>query len=46
MILLQSVIVQRPRDHFCRSTIAPSIEANDVERILANIDAHRGNGRD
>jgi hypothetical protein len=36
-----------PRDHFCRSTIAPaSIRADDVERILANIDAHRGNGRD
>jgi len=23
-----------------------SIEADDVERIVANIDAHRGNGRD
>jgi len=38
-----------PRDHFRRSTIAPRaarIEPDDVERILANIDAHRGNGRD
>jgi hypothetical protein len=25
---------------------AASIEPDDVERILANIDAHRGNGRD
>jgi len=25
--------------------LAASIEADDVERILANIDAHRGNGR-
>jgi len=25
---------------------AASIEADDVERILPNIDAHRGNGRD
>ena len=25
---------------------AASIKANDVERILANIDAHGGNGRD
>jgi hypothetical protein len=25
---------------------AASIEADDVERILANIDTHRGNGRD
>jgi len=25
---------------------AASIEANDVEGILANIDAHRGNGGD
>jgi transposase len=31
-----------PRDHFCRSTIA--IEADDMERILADIDAHRNNG--
>jgi hypothetical protein len=32
-------------DHFFRSTIAP-IEADDVKRILANIDARRSNGRD
>jgi hypothetical protein len=25
---------------------AASIEVDDVEGILANIDAHRGNGRD
>jgi hypothetical protein len=36
-----------PRDHLCRSTIAPRrSEADDVERILVDIDAHRGKGRD
>ena len=34
------------RDHFRRTTIVTSIKANNVERILANIDAHRCNGRD
>src|SRR3981189_170126 len=28
-----------PRDHFCRSTIAPLIVAHDVERVLADIDS-------
>jgi hypothetical protein len=35
-----------PRDHFCRSTNgAALIEPDDVERILADIDPHRGDGR-
>jgi hypothetical protein len=32
-----------PRDHFCRSTVAPAlILADDVEQVLANIDAGYG----
>ena len=32
-----------PRDHFCRSTMAPRrIVAHNVERVLANIDADHG----
>jgi hypothetical protein len=27
-----------PRVHFCRTTIAPPIEASDVERVLADVD--------
>src|SRR6478609_4463674 len=32
-----------PRDHFCRSTMAPRLSgSDDVERVLANIDASNG----
>src|ERR1700730_5772830 len=32
-----------PRDHFCRSTMAPRLSrTDDVERVLANIDASYG----
>jgi hypothetical protein len=31
---------------FRRTTRAGAIEVDDVKRILANIDAHRRNGRD
>jgi len=35
------------RDHFlANDDRAASIQANNVERILADIDAHRGNGCD
>jgi hypothetical protein len=30
-----------PRDHFCRSTMAPR-RTNDVERVLVDIDADKG----
>jgi hypothetical protein len=34
-----------PRDHFCRSTIAPRfVVSHEVERVLADIDADHGNG--
>jgi hypothetical protein len=31
-----------PRNHFCRSTITPEIETNDVERVFADVDADDG----
>jgi hypothetical protein len=41
---LASRVSTCPRDHFCRSTIAPAlIVAYQVERVLADIDADHGN---